>query len=184
MGPSPSAADDGSGETLPRPAPHRASRAARKRYEPGGQIPGDLAQAGDQADLSDCWPSSPGQTLVSLRVASAAPRSAAALTTAKIAPCSVAASRISPQPGRSSVGLGASSPGPMIFQTLLKIRPASRPPSMLAIKFTALYNNLIIVFSTHLITECSAVSPAEKLARNHRGHPSKITWVIRRLAPR
>src|SRR5215831_15705339 len=54
-------------------------------------------QPGDrQAGFWDCWPSSPGQVPVSLSVASAAPRSKAALTTANIAPCSVAASKISP----------------------------------------------------------------------------------------
>ena len=58
------------------------------------------------ASLPDCWPSSPGQTPVSLRVPSAAPRSTAALTTAKIAPCSAAASRTSRQPRRGVGGLG------------------------------------------------------------------------------
>ena len=35
----------------------------------------------------------------------------------------------------------------MSFQTLLKISPASNPPTMLAIRSTGLNNNLIIVFS-------------------------------------
>jgi len=35
----------------------------------------------------------------------------------------------------------------MSFQTLLKIGPASNPPTMEAIRSTGLYSNLIIVFS-------------------------------------
>ena len=55
---------------------------------------------GDQSGVPDCWLSSPGQTPVSLRVPSAAPRSAAALTSANIAPCRMAASRTSPSRAR------------------------------------------------------------------------------------
>jgi hypothetical protein len=46
---------------------------------------------------------------------------------------------------------------------------------MLAIKFTGLYNNLIIVFPTHLMPGSSAVSAAEKLARNHRGRSAMFS---------
>src|SRR5207342_2590948 len=100
----------------------------------------------------------PGQSPVFLRVHSAAPRSTAVLTSAYIAPCRPAASRISPQPRSESIGVGASEPQPTTFQTLLKISPLSKPPTIPATMATGLYNNLNIAASIHLITVQLALS--------------------------
>jgi len=102
--------------------------------------------------LPGCWRVPPGQIPVFLRVHSAAPRSTAVLTSAYIAPCRPAASRISPQPRSESIGAGASDPRPMIFQTLLKISPLSKPPTIPATMATGLYNSLSIAASLHLVT--------------------------------
>ena len=63
-----------------------------------------------------------------------------------------------PQPRSESSGAGASDPRPTIFQTLLKISPLSKPPTIPATMATGLYNNLSIAASLHLVTAQLAMS--------------------------
>ena len=88
-----------------------------------------------------------------LRVPSAAPRSTAALTTAKIAPCRAAASRISGQQDLRPAPLRIGCLGCLVFAGndlphLPEDHPASIPPSKLISMPIGLYNSLIIAFST------------------------------------
>ena len=57
-----------------------------------------------------------------------------------------------PQSRSESIGVGASDPRPTTFQTLLKISPESKPPTIPATMATGLYSNLSIAVSTHVIT--------------------------------
>ena len=109
-------------------------------------------------------PSSPGQTPVSLRVPSAAPRSISGLDQA----------RRSRPAGRRPAGFPASPaahrwpwarrlPAAVIFQTRLKIAPASTPPRTLTSMPTGLYSSLIIAVST-------ARLPDPRRARRADGH--------------
>ncbi len=77
-------------------------------------------------------PQSPGHSPVHRWKARAPPRSTAALTTAKTAPCAAAARRISLIEYSDSSALGASglSPGVARFQTCLKTWLAMTPPMM------------------------------------------------------
>src|SRR5262249_27226186 len=89
-------------------------------------------------------PPPPGRAPVSGWVPAAASRSTAALTVAKIAPCSAAAMRISCQPRLASVAFGASSSPAASCHALLKIAPASRPPTMPTSMLTARCMRLVI----------------------------------------
>ena len=71
----------------------------------------------------------PGQWPVRRSKPLAPPRSTAAFTSAKMAPCRAAAGSTSPQPYSDSRASGASSSPATFFQISLKIWPPSSPPS-------------------------------------------------------